>query len=52
MIIQNAKRQWLSQNKLPQSTAKPDLQLKRALLCVWWGIREIVHFEVLNLVKL
>ncbi|XP_047366075.1 histone-lysine N-methyltransferase SETMAR-like [Vespa velutina] len=40
--------QWLSPNELPRSTAKPGLHPKKALLCVWWSIRGIVHFEVLK----
>ena len=42
------KRQWLSPNESPQSTAKPGLHPKKALLCVWWSIRGVVHFEVLK----
>ena len=42
------KRQWLSPNESPRSTAKPCLQPKRMLLCVWWSIHGIVHFEVLK----
>ncbi|GFT75852.1 histone-lysine N-methyltransferase SETMAR [Trichonephila clavipes] len=43
------KRQWLSPKEPPRSTAKPGLHPKQALLSVWWGIRGIVHFEVLKL---
>lgn len=42
------KRQWLSQNESPRSTAKPGLHPKKALLCVWWSIRGIVHLELLK----
>lgn len=42
------KRQWLSPNESPRSTAKPGLHPKKALLCVWWSIRGVVHFEVLK----
>ncbi|GFY29907.1 histone-lysine N-methyltransferase SETMAR [Trichonephila clavipes] len=35
-------------NLLLQRTAKPDLHPKKALLCIWWGIRGVVHFEVLK----
>ncbi|GFX03983.1 histone-lysine N-methyltransferase SETMAR [Trichonephila clavipes] len=44
----NCKRQWLSPKKPPRRTSKPGLHPKKALLCVWWGIRGIVHFEVLK----
>lgn len=42
------KRQWLSPTETPRSTAKPGLHPKKALLCVWWSVRGIVHFEVLK----
>ncbi|GFS54360.1 histone-lysine N-methyltransferase SETMAR [Trichonephila clavipes] len=42
------KRQWLSPKEPPRRTAKPGLHPKKALLCIWWGIRGIVHFEVLK----
>ncbi|GFY24934.1 histone-lysine N-methyltransferase SETMAR [Trichonephila clavipes] len=41
-------RQWLSPKEPPRRTAKPGLHPKKALLCVWWGIRGIIHFEVLK----
>ena len=31
-----------------RSTPKPGLHPKKTLLCVWWGIRGIVHFELLK----
>ncbi|GFT53422.1 histone-lysine N-methyltransferase SETMAR [Trichonephila clavipes] len=40
------KRQRLSPKEPPRRTAKTGLHPKKALLCVWWGIRGIVHFEV------
>ncbi|GFW99227.1 histone-lysine N-methyltransferase SETMAR [Trichonephila clavipes] len=42
------KRQCLSLDEPPRRTAKPGLHPKKALLCIWWGIRGIVHFEVLK----
>ncbi|GFS85410.1 histone-lysine N-methyltransferase SETMAR [Trichonephila clavipes] len=49
VLYENPKRkgQWLCSNEPPQ-TAKPGLHLKKALLYIWWGIRGIVHFEVLK----
>ncbi|GFT21119.1 histone-lysine N-methyltransferase SETMAR [Trichonephila clavipes] len=48
VLYDNPKRkgQWLSPNEPSRRTAKPGLRPKKALLCIWWGIREIVHFEV------
>ncbi|GFV44464.1 histone-lysine N-methyltransferase SETMAR [Trichonephila clavipes] len=43
------KRQWLSLNEQPRRIAKPGLHPKKAFLCIWWGIRGIIHFEVLKL---
>ncbi|XP_047364411.1 histone-lysine N-methyltransferase SETMAR-like [Vespa velutina] len=42
------KRQRLFSNESPRSTAKPALHPKKALLCVWWSICGIVHFEMLK----
>ncbi|GFW28318.1 histone-lysine N-methyltransferase SETMAR [Trichonephila clavipes] len=42
------KRHLISPNEPPGRTAKPGLHPKKALLCIWWGIRRIVHFEVLK----
>ncbi|GFX80052.1 histone-lysine N-methyltransferase SETMAR [Trichonephila clavipes] len=46
------KRQWLSLNEPTRRTAKPGLHPKQAILCVRWGIRGIVHFEVLMPVEI
>ncbi|GFV85331.1 histone-lysine N-methyltransferase SETMAR [Trichonephila clavipes] len=45
---QKRKRQWLSLKEPPRRTAKPGLYPKKALLCVWWGIHGIVHFEMVK----
>ncbi|GFW99481.1 histone-lysine N-methyltransferase SETMAR [Trichonephila clavipes] len=42
------KRPGLCLNEPPRRTAKPGLHPKTALLCIWWGIRGIVHFKVLK----
>ncbi|PRD31669.1 UNVERIFIED_CONTAM: Histone-lysine N-methyltransferase SETMAR [Trichonephila clavipes] len=50
VLYDNPKRrsQWLSPKEPPRRTAKPGLHPKKALFCIWWGIRGIVHFEVLK----
>jgi len=42
------KKQWLSKNEVPVTTPKPGLDLHKLLLCVWWNIRGIVHYELLK----
>lgn len=42
------KRSWVSANEPPLCTAKPGLHPKKVLLCVWWGICGIIHFELLE----
>ena len=42
------KRQWLFPKQTPVPTRKPGLHPKKALLCVWWNIQGIIHFEVLE----
>ncbi|GFW98930.1 histone-lysine N-methyltransferase SETMAR [Trichonephila clavipes] len=47
VLYDNPKRKRrLSPNEPPRRTAKPGLHPKKALLCIWLGIRGIVHFEV------
>lgn len=42
------KRQWLSPGQSSTSTAKPNIHRKKVLLSVWWGIKGIIHFELLK----
>ena len=40
-------RQWLSPGQTGVVTPKPDLHPKKVMLSVWWGVREIIHWEIL-----
>ena len=42
------KRQWLSPGEAPKPTPKPEIHCKKAMLCVWWNSKGVVHYEVLN----
>lgn len=42
------KKQWLSKKEVPVPTPKPGLTLRKVLLCVWWDIRGIIHYELLK----
>lgn len=42
------KKQWLSKNETPISTPRPGLTLRKIMLCVWWDIRGIIHYELLK----
>ena len=40
-------RQWLSQGQAGIATVKGDLHPLKVMLCVWWGVRGIIHWELL-----
>ena len=40
-------RQWLSPGRTGVVTPKPDLHPKKVMLSVWWGVRGIIHWEIL-----
>ena len=41
------KRQWLSIGQTGTVTPKNDLHPKKVMLSVWWGIKGIIHWELL-----
>ena len=41
------RRQWLSPGQAGVPTPRTGLLVKKAMLCVWWNIRGIVHWEIL-----
>ncbi len=44
----NRKYQLLSPGEQPAPTAKPNIHGIKVLLCVWWIIYGIVHYELLK----
>lgn len=42
------KKQWLDRAERPLSDAKADLHQKKIMICVWWDMRGIVHWERLD----
>lgn len=42
------KKQWLSLGDSPKPTPKRKMHEKKTLLCVWWNIHGIVHYELLK----
>ena len=42
------KKQWLSPGQTPVPTPKPGLHPKKVLLCIWWDIHGIIHYELLG----
>jgi histone-lysine N-methyltransferase SETMAR len=41
------KNQWLTPGQSPIPTSKTGLHPKKVLLCVWWDICGIIHFELM-----
>ena len=41
-------KHWLSKRQPPVPTPKPNLYLRKTLLCVWWDIHGIIHYELLK----
>lgn len=41
------KRQWLQPGIKPRPTPKPGLHPKKRMLCVWWGVRGVIYWELL-----
>ena len=50
ILYPNVKRrkQWLDKDQVPKPTAKAGLHPKKIVLCVWWNVRGIIHFELLQ----
>ncbi|CAF1504907.1 unnamed protein product, partial [Didymodactylos carnosus] len=41
------KRQWLGVGQTGTATPKNDLHPKKVMLSVWWGVKRIIHWELL-----
>lgn len=42
------RKQWLSTGEPPRKICKPNIHGSKNLLCVWWNIHGVVHFEILK----
>ena len=41
-------RRWVSPGQTDVVTPKPDFHPKKVMLSVWWGVRRIIHWEILS----
>lgn len=46
-VNHTCKRQWLGKGETGIPTLKDELHPKKVMLSVWWGIRGIIHWELL-----
>ncbi len=42
------RKQWLSPDQAPIAMPKPEVHQKKAMLCVWWDQKGIIHYELLE----
>ena len=42
------KKQWLSPGQSSIPTPKPNIHRTKVMLCVWWDIKGILYYELLN----
>ena len=42
------KRQWLDRNQSPQPVPKQELHPKKVMLSLWWDMRGLIHYELLE----
>lgn len=42
------KRQWLNPKQSPIPSPKPGLHPKKIMLCIWWDIKGIIYYELLE----
>ncbi|KAM8707580.1 hypothetical protein ACLKA7_014674 [Drosophila subpalustris] len=41
------KRSWSKSGEAVQTVAKPGFTASKVLLCVWWDLQGIIHYELL-----
>lgn len=46
-VNHSCKRQWLGSREKGIPTANDELHPKKVMLCVWWGVRGVIHWEFL-----
>ena len=42
------RKQWLDPDQKPFPDVKSDLHPKKIMLCVWWDMKGVIYFELLN----
>jgi [histone H3]-lysine36 N-dimethyltransferase SETMAR len=41
------RKSWVRKGEKPQPNVRPDLHIKKIMLCVWWNVDGIVYWELL-----
>jgi hypothetical protein len=42
------RKEWVSPETQAMPRAKPDLHPHKTVLCIWWGMEGIIHYELLE----
>ena len=42
------KKQWLSHSQSASASPKPDIHRKKVMLSVWWDMKGIIYYELLE----
>ena len=42
------KKKWVAPGDMPKPGVKPDLHLRKTMICVWWDWEGMVHQEMLE----
>ena len=41
------RKQWLDEDEKPSPRVKQDLHPQKTMMCVWWGMEGVIHWELL-----
>ena len=42
------RKEWVAPGDMPKPRVKPDLRLRKIMICVWWDWEGMVHWEILE----